>query len=32
MFADIEQTGDAVPVRSNFVGGLKHLPVRLQPR
>jgi cytochrome P450 len=25
----IEQTGEAVRVRSNFVGGLKHLPVRL---
>jgi cholest-4-en-3-one 26-monooxygenase len=31
-FADIEQTGDAARVRSNFVGGLKHLPVRLRPR
>jgi cytochrome P450 len=31
-FADVEQTGDAARVRSNFVGGLKHLPVRLTPR
>jgi cholest-4-en-3-one 26-monooxygenase len=31
-FADIEQTGDASRVRSNFVGGLKHLPVRVIPR
>jgi cytochrome P450 len=30
-FRSIEQTGDAVRVRSNFVGGLKHLPVRLEP-
>jgi cytochrome P450 len=27
--ADIEQVGEAVRVRSNFVGGLKRLPVRL---
>ena len=26
-----EQVGEAVRVRSNFVGGLKHLPVRLTP-
>jgi len=31
-FADIEQTGEASRVRSNFVGGLKHLPVRVTPR
>jgi cytochrome P450 len=31
-FSDFEQTGEAVRVRSNFVGGLKHLPMRLTPR
>jgi cytochrome P450 len=31
-FSAVEQTGDAVRVRSNFLGGLKHLPVRLTPR
>ncbi len=31
-FSSVEQIGDAVRVRSNFVGGLKHLPVRLTPR
>jgi cholest-4-en-3-one 26-monooxygenase len=31
-FADVEQIGDAARVRSNFVGGLKHLPVRLHRR
>ena len=28
---DIELVGEPVRVRSNFVGGLKHLPVRLTP-
>ena len=28
----IELTGEPARVRSNFVGGLKHLPVRLTPR
>jgi cytochrome P450 len=31
-FRSVEQTGKASRVRSNFVGGLKHLPVRMQPR
>jgi cytochrome P450 len=31
-FADVEQAGDASRVRSNFVGGLKHLPVHITPR
>jgi cytochrome P450 len=31
-FSGVEQTGEAVRVRSNFLGGLKHLPVRLTPR
>jgi cholest-4-en-3-one 26-monooxygenase len=31
-FADVELVGEPVRVRSNFVGGLKHLPVRLVPR
>ena len=31
-FADVELAGEPVAVRSNFVGGLKHLPVRLVPR
>ena len=31
-FSGFEQTGEAVRVRSNFVGGLKHLPMRLTPR
>lgn len=31
-FSGFEQVGEAVRVRSNFVGGLKHLPVRLTPR
>lgn len=31
-FRDIELTGEPARVRSNFVGGLKHLPVRLTPR
>ncbi len=31
-FSDIELTGEPSRVRSNFVGGLKHLPVRLTPR
>jgi cholest-4-en-3-one 26-monooxygenase len=30
--ADVELVGEPVRVRSNFVGGLKHLPVRLVPR
>jgi cholest-4-en-3-one 26-monooxygenase len=30
--SDIEQLGEPVRVRSNFVGGLKRLPVRLIPR
>ncbi|HZP28810.1 MAG TPA: cytochrome P450 [Acidimicrobiia bacterium] len=31
-FRTFELAGDAVRVRSNFVGGLKHLPVVLTPR
>ena len=31
-FSSFELTGQPVRVRSNFVGGLKHLPVRLVPR
>jgi cytochrome P450 len=31
-FSSIELTGEPARVRSNFVGGLKHLPVRLTPR
>lgn len=31
-FSTIEQTGEVSRVRSNFVGGLKHLPVRMTPR
>jgi cytochrome P450 len=31
-FASFELAGDPVRVRSNFVGGLKHLPVVLTPR
>lgn len=31
-FRDIELIGEPRRVRSNFVGGLKHLPVRLTPR
>lgn len=31
-FRDIELVGEPRRVRSNFVGGLKHLPVRLTPR
>ncbi len=31
-FSSVEQTGEAARVRSNFVGGLKHLPVRMNPR
>lgn len=31
-FAAFELTGEPARVRSNFVGGLKHLPVRLTPR
>lgn len=31
-FKGFEQTGEASRVRSNFVGGLKHLPMRLTPR
>jgi cholest-4-en-3-one 26-monooxygenase len=31
-FRDIELAGEPRKVRSNFVGGLKHLPVRLTPR
>ena len=31
-FRTVEQTGEASRVRSNFVGGLKHLPVRMTPR
>ena len=31
-FSDIELTGEPSRVHSNFVGGLKHLPVRLTPR
>jgi cytochrome P450 len=30
-FADFELTGEPVRVRSNFVGGLKHLPLRVHP-
>lgn len=30
-FKSIELTGDPVRVRSNFVGGLKHLPVHMEP-
>lgn len=30
--ADIEQTGEIVRVRSNFVNGIKRFPVRLTPR
>ena len=30
--ADIELAGEPARVRSNFVGGLKHLPVHLTPR
>ena len=29
-FSQFELAGDPVRVRSNFVGGLKHLPVRYQ--
>jgi cytochrome P450 len=31
-FRSFELSGDPVRVRSNFVGGLKHLPVALEPR
>ena len=31
-FSDIELTGEPSRVHSNFVGGLKHLPVRMSPR
>ena len=31
-FRDIELAGEPQRVRSNFVGGLKRLPVRLTPR
>lgn len=31
-FTDIELTGEPSRVHSNFVGGLKHLPVRMTPR
>ena len=31
-FKGFELTGEPARVRSNFVGGLKHLPVRLTPR
>ena len=31
-FSSFELAGEPVRVRSNFVGGLKHLPVRLTPR
>jgi cytochrome P450 len=31
-FRTVELTGEPSRVRSNFVGGLKHLPVRLTPR
>jgi len=31
-FGSIELTGEPVRVSSNFVGGLKHLPVRMTPR
>jgi cytochrome P450 len=31
-FSSFELAGDPVRVRSNFVGGLKHLPVALTPR
>lgn len=31
-FGSVELAGDPVRVRSNFVGGLKHLPVRMIPR
>ncbi len=31
-FSSFELAGDPVRVRSNFVGGLKHLPVVLTPR
>ena len=31
-FTDIELTGEPSRVQSNFVGGLKHLPVRMTPR
>ena len=31
-FRSFELTGEPARVRSNFVGGLKHLPVRLTPR
>jgi cholest-4-en-3-one 26-monooxygenase len=31
-FESVELTGDPVRVRSNFVGGLTHLPVRMNPR
>ena len=30
-FESIELTGEPARVRSNFVGGLKHLPIRLNP-
>jgi cytochrome P450 len=30
-FKSIELNGDPVRVRSNFVGGLKHLPVHMEP-
>jgi hypothetical protein len=29
---DFELAGDPVRVRSNFVGGLKHLPIVLTPK
>ncbi|MDE3205764.1 MAG: cytochrome P450 [Acidobacteriota bacterium] len=31
-FGSVEMTGPPSRVRSNFVGGLKHLPVRMDPR
>lgn len=31
-FRVVDQTGEASRVRSNFVGGLKHLPVLMTPR
>jgi len=31
-FKSFELTGEPVRVRSNFVGGLKHLPMRVTPR
>jgi hypothetical protein len=30
-FKSIQLTGEPVRVRSNFVGGLKHLPVHMVP-